>query len=113
VFVDAISVSAVLYKLISLIAIKMAPQKVRKVDNEGKEGKEAITIEVSTLGKLLVFLVNYAHYIALFIMKRLGKGCLGEVRRALWVFSLFLMEKIVLTYDQLELRPVLANELSS
>jgi hypothetical protein len=46
-------------------------------------------------------------------MKRLGKGCFGEVRNALWVFPLFLMGKIVLTYDQLELRPALANELSS
>jgi hypothetical protein len=32
-----------------------------------------------------------------FIMKKLGKGCF----------------KIVLTYDQLELRPALGNELSS
>jgi hypothetical protein len=38
---------------------------------------------------------------------------LWEVRNALWVFPLFLMGKIVLTYDQLELRPALANELSS
>jgi hypothetical protein len=32
---------------------------------------------VSTLGKLLVFLVNYAYYATLFIMKKLGKGALG------------------------------------
>jgi hypothetical protein len=54
---------------------------------------------VSTLEKLLVYLVNYAHYTTLFIMKRLGKGCFGN---ALWVFPLFVMGKIVLTYDQLE-----------
>jgi hypothetical protein len=29
---------------------------------------------VNTLGKLLVFLVNYAYYATLFIMKKLGKG---------------------------------------
>jgi hypothetical protein len=38
---------------------------------------------------------------------------LWEVRNALWVFPLFLTGKIVLTYDQLELRPALGNELSS
>jgi hypothetical protein len=38
---------------------------------------------------------------------------LWEFRNALWVFPLFLMGKIVLTHDQLELRPALANELSS
>jgi hypothetical protein len=48
-----------------------------------------------------------------FIMKRLGKGVLWEFRNALYVFPLFLMGKIVLTYDQLELRPALWNELSS
>jgi uncharacterized membrane protein len=36
---------------------------------------------VSTLGKLLVFLVNYAQYTALFfIMKMLGKGCFERFR---------------------------------
>jgi hypothetical protein len=30
---------------------------------------------VNTLGKLLVFLLNYAYYATLFIMKKLGKGC--------------------------------------
>jgi hypothetical protein len=38
---------------------------------------------------------------------------LWEFRNALWVFPLFLMGKIVFTYDQLELRPALANDLSS
>jgi hypothetical protein len=33
---------------------------------------------VSTLGKLLVFLVNFAYYEPLFIMKKLGKGCFGS-----------------------------------
>jgi hypothetical protein len=32
---------------------------------------------VSTLGKLLVFLVNYAYYATLFFFKKLGKGALG------------------------------------
>jgi hypothetical protein len=40
-------------------------------------------------------------------------GVLWEVRNALLVFPLFVMGKIVLTYDHLELRPALVNELSS
>jgi hypothetical protein len=37
---------------------------------------------------------------------------LWEVWNALWVFPLFLMGKIVLTYDQLQLRPALTNEVT-
>jgi hypothetical protein len=33
---------------------------------------------VSTLGTLLVFLVNYEYYATLFLMKKLGKGCFGR-----------------------------------
>jgi hypothetical protein len=33
---------------------------------------------VSTLGKLLVFLVNYAYYAHLFYYVKLGKGCFGS-----------------------------------
>jgi hypothetical protein len=33
--------------------------------------------------------------------KKVREGVLWEVRNALWVFPLFLMGKIVLTYDQL------------
>ena len=40
-------------------------------------------------------------------------GFLWEFRNALSVFPLFFMGKIVLTYDQLELRSALGNELSS
>jgi hypothetical protein len=67
----------------------------------------------SALGKLLVFLVNYAHYTTLFIIKRLGKVCFGRFGTHYGYFHYFIWGKIVLTYDQLELRPALANELSS
>jgi uncharacterized membrane protein len=33
---------------------------------------------VSTLGKLLVFLLNYAYYATIFIMNKLCKGCFGS-----------------------------------
>jgi hypothetical protein len=42
---------------------------------------------VSTLGKLLVFLVNYA---TLFIMKKLGKGCFGSFETRSRYFHYFL-----------------------
>jgi hypothetical protein len=47
-----------------------------------------------------------------FIMKKLGKGCFGSFGMHYRYFHYFLWEKIVLTYDQLELRPALGNELS-
>jgi hypothetical protein len=68
---------------------------------------------ISTLGKLLEFLVNYAYYATLFYYEKVRYGVLWEFRNALQVVPLFLMGKIVLTYDQLELRPALRNELSS
>jgi hypothetical protein len=68
---------------------------------------------VSTRGKLLVFLVNYAHYTTFFYYEKVRQEVLWEVRNALCVFPLFVMGKIVLTYDQLGLRPAIANELSS
>jgi hypothetical protein len=67
---------------------------------------------VSTLGKLLVFLVNYAHYTTPFYYEIVKYWVLWEVQNVLWVFPLFLMGKIVVTYNQLELRPALANDLS-
>jgi hypothetical protein len=48
-----------------------------------------------------------------FIMKKLVTGCFGSFGTLYRVFPLFLMGKIVLAYDQLELRPALGNELSS
>jgi hypothetical protein len=48
---------------------------------------------VSTLGKLLVFLVNYAYYATLFIMKNLGKGCFGSSGTHCRYFNYFLREK--------------------
>jgi hypothetical protein len=54
VFVDVIPVSA----LLSLIAIKMAPKKLES------------NFLVSTLGKLLVFLVNYAYYGTIFYYEK-------------------------------------------
>jgi hypothetical protein len=79
----------------------MAPQKLEN------------NFLVSTLEKLLVFMVNYAYYATPFIMKKLGKGCFGSFGTHYRYFHYFLMGKIVLTYDQLELRPALGNELSS
>jgi hypothetical protein len=61
----------------------------------------------STLGKLLVFLVNYAHYTTLFNYEKLGKRCFGRFGAHYVYFHYFLWGKIVLTYDQLELRPAL------
>jgi hypothetical protein len=47
---------------------------------------------VSTLGKLLVFLVNYAYYATLFYYK-LGKGCFGSFETHYRYFHYFLWEK--------------------
>jgi hypothetical protein len=47
-----------------------------------------------------------------FIMKKLGKGFFGSFGTHYRYFHYFL-GKIVLTYDKLELRPALWNELSS
>jgi hypothetical protein len=46
---------------------------------------------ISTI--LLVFLVNYAHYTNLFIMKMLGKGCFGSCGTHYRYFHYFLWEK--------------------
>jgi hypothetical protein len=48
---------------------------------------------VSTLGKLLAFLVNYAYYANLFIMKKLGKRCFGSFGTHYRYFHYFLWEK--------------------
>jgi hypothetical protein len=48
---------------------------------------------VGTLGKLLVFLVNYAYFPPFCIMKKLGKGVLWEYRNAYRYFHYFLWEK--------------------
>jgi uncharacterized membrane protein len=48
---------------------------------------------VSTLGKLLVFLVNYAYYATFYIMKKLGKGCFGSFGTHYRYFHYFLCEK--------------------
>jgi hypothetical protein len=59
VFVDVIPVIAVLYIInFANIAIKMAPKKLEN------------NFLVSTLGKLLVFLVNYAHDATLFYYEK-------------------------------------------
>jgi hypothetical protein len=59
----------------------MAPQKLEN------------NFLVSTLGKLLVFLVNYAYYATLFIMNKLGKGCFGSFGTRYRYFHYFLWEK--------------------
>jgi hypothetical protein len=48
---------------------------------------------VSTLGKLLVFLVNYAYLPPFFIMKKLGKLCFGSFGTHYRYFYYFLWEK--------------------
>jgi hypothetical protein len=48
---------------------------------------------VSTLGKLLVFLVNYAYYVTLFIIKKLDKGCFGSFGTHYRYFHYFLWKK--------------------
>jgi hypothetical protein len=69
------------------MALKELGKKLRKEDKV----KKAIRIEVSTLRKLLVFLVNCGHYTAFFlIMKRLGKGCLGRFGTHYGYFHYFL-----------------------
>jgi hypothetical protein len=68
VFVDVIPVSALLYIINYGNCYQNGPPK--KLENN---------FLVSTLGKLLVFLVNYAYYVTLFfIMKKVGKGCFGR-----------------------------------
>jgi hypothetical protein len=44
---------------------------------------------VSTLGKLLGFLENYAYYATLFIMKKLCKGALGVSERIIGISIIF------------------------
>jgi hypothetical protein len=56
VFVDVILVNAVLYIINFANCYQNGPIKARKEAKEGREGKE----------KLLVFLVNCAHYATLF-----------------------------------------------
>jgi hypothetical protein len=56
---------------------------------------------VSTLEKLLEFLVNYALYTTIFYYEKVRYRVLWEVRIALWVFPLFLMGK-----NSLDLRPL-------
>jgi hypothetical protein len=48
---------------------------------------------VSTLGKLLVFLVNYAYYATLFYYENLDKGCFGRFGTHDRYFHYFLWEK--------------------
>jgi small neutral amino acid transporter SnatA (MarC family) len=72
----------------------MAPQKLEN------------NFLVSTLGKLLVFLVNYAYYIMqpFFIMKKLGKGALEVSERIIGISIISYEKKSRLTtnlsYDQ-------------
>ena len=76
----------------------LVPKRLRPSDPEaGPSGLQTLPRRERTPESQLLFLV----------------GFLWEFRNALYVFPLFLMGKIVLTYDQLELRPALGNELSS
>jgi hypothetical protein len=53
-----VSARGVCFVLQALIAIKMAPKKLEN------------NFLVSTLGKLLLFLVNYSYYATFFVMKK-------------------------------------------
>jgi hypothetical protein len=64
VFVDVISVSAVLCIINFANCYQNGPKKV-----SGRLGT-FYNVLVSTLGKLLVFLVNYAHYTTLFYYEK-------------------------------------------
>jgi hypothetical protein len=91
---DVISVSAVLYIINFANCYQNGPKKkLEKKLRKEEKVKKAITIELSTLGKLLVFLVNYAYYTTFFIMKRLGKGCFGGFGTHYGYFHYFLWEK--------------------
>jgi hypothetical protein len=69
VFVDVISVSAVLYIINFANCYQNGPQKLGKKLRKKEKVKKAITVFlVSAPGKLLVFLVNYAHYKTFVIM---------------------------------------------
>jgi hypothetical protein len=64
VFVDIIPVSALLHIINFANCYQNGPKTLEN------------NFLVSTLGKLLVFLVNYAYYATLFVMKKLGKVCI-------------------------------------
>jgi hypothetical protein len=82
--VDVISVSAVLY------IINFA--NCYEIVVSGRLGT-FYNFLVSTQGKLLVFLLNYAHYTTFLVMKRLGKGCFGRFGTHYGYFHYFLWEK--------------------
>jgi hypothetical protein len=49
---------------------------------------------VRTLGKLLVFLVNYAYYATLFYYEKISKGCFRSFGTHYTYFHYFLWEKV-------------------
>lgn len=50
-------------------------------------------ILVTTLGKLLMYLVNYVHYKTFFIMERLDKECFAMLRIIIVSISIISYEK--------------------
>jgi hypothetical protein len=69
--VDVISVSAVLYIINFASCFQNGSKKLeKKLRKEEKVKKAITTFLVSTLGKLLEFLVNYAHYTNLFYYEK-------------------------------------------
>jgi hypothetical protein len=79
---DVMPVSAVLYMINFANCYQNGPP--RKVENN---------FLISTLGKLLVFLVNYAYYATLFNYEKLGNGCFGSFGTHYRYFNYFLWEK--------------------
>jgi hypothetical protein len=66
VFVDVISVSAVLYLINFASCYQNGPKRARKEAKEGRDGNESNhNLFGKYVRKLLVFLVNYAHYTTL------------------------------------------------
>jgi hypothetical protein len=64
-----ISVSAVLCIINFANCYQNGPKRAGKEAKEEREGKES-NHNQSTLGKLLVFLVNYAHYSTIFYYEK-------------------------------------------
>jgi hypothetical protein len=95
VFVDVISVSAVLYIINFANCYQSGPQKARKEAKEGREGKES---NHNLFGEYIGKIIGVSDklrtlYNPFFIMKRLGKGCFGRFGTHYGYFHYFLWEK--------------------
>jgi hypothetical protein len=95
VFVDIISVSAVLYIINFANCYQNGPIKARKEAKERRERKES---NYSLFGEYTRKIIGVSGklrtlYNLFFIMKRLGKGCFGRFGTHYGYFHYFLWEK--------------------